>query len=73
MAKKKTTKKKSKTHYEYVGKVHLCCSTPINVKKVAKWLANNAILDIDFDGDPDCPFDDGVGISIDWDTLKESK
>lgn len=72
MAKKKTTKTKRK-HYEYVGKVYVCSPKPVSVKKAAEWLANNSILDIDFDGDPECPFDDGIGISIDWSSLKETK
>lgn len=72
MAKKKTTKTKPK-NYEYVGKVYVCCSKPVSVKKMAEWLANNATLDVDFESDDSCPFDDGVGISIEWDSLKETK
>jgi hypothetical protein len=72
MAKKKTTKTKRK-NYEYVGKVYVCCPTPVPVKKMADWLANNATLDVDFESGDACPFDDGVGISIEWDSLKETK
>lgn len=72
MAKKKTLTKKRK-NYEYVGKVYVCCPKPVSVKKMADWLSNNAFLDVDFESGDDCPFDDGVGISIEWDSLKESK
>lgn len=71
MATKPTKKKKN---YEYVGKVYVCCAKPVDLKVMADWLANNAFLDVNFDDDDDkCPFDDGVGISIEWDSLKESK
>lgn len=72
MAKKKTTKTKRK-NYEYVGKFYVCCSKPVPLKTMADWFAKNAFLDVDFENGDDCPFDDGVGISIEWDTLKESK
>lgn len=73
MAKKKTKKKTKRKNYEYVGKVYVCCPKPLDIKKMSYWLTNNATLDIDFESGAECPFDDGVGIAIDWSSLKETK
>lgn len=76
MAKKKTTKKSEPKTYEYVGKVYVCCQEKINVKNMSTWLSENATLDLDFDN-ADFPFPAGdtvgVGISIDWGSLRLNK
>lgn len=74
MAKKKTTKKSKPKTYEYVGKVYVCCQDKINVKTVSRWLSENAMLDLDFDSaESPFPVDGGVGISIDWGSLRLTK
>lgn len=71
MAKKKTTKKSKAKSYTYVGKVYVCSQEKINIKNISTWLSENATLDLDFEsaGSP-FPADVGVGISIDWGSLK---
>lgn len=73
MAKKKKKTTSNKRVHDYVGKVYLRCSRAIDVSKTAEWLSNNATLDIDYESGDACPFDDGVGIAIDWASLKETK